>query len=237
MPKREAGSRTDPNGWMVTFSDLLNLLLTFFVLLMSMSAMDKQFIEKSLEFFGVGSGFGIGESARESRLWEDERLQLRRKILKELLALEQPEALDLERIPDELRGAVEVDVDSKNVVLRFASSLFFEPGRSTPTPEAERIIETISPVISKMGSPVEVRGYTDDRPISTAKFPSNWDLSIDRAVKIVRLLEAYGVDSKLLSAVGLAHLFPVADNSTPEGRARNRRVEIVIHTAEERDGV
>ena len=91
----------------------------------------------------------------------------------------------------------------------------------------------VASVLSKLAYQVKIKGHTDSSPISSSQYPSNWELSSARASTVVRILVDNGVPPRYISAEGYAHYHPVATNDTPQGRARNRRVEIVY----ERDGI
>jgi len=107
--------------------------------------------------------------------------------------------------------------------------VLFRTGEAVLRPEARPFIQAISEVLIELDRQVRVEGHTDNVPISTVQFPSNWELSATRAVTVVRTLsEQYGLQADHLIAVGHADSRPLADNLTPEHRAKNRRVEIVV---------
>jgi chemotaxis protein MotB len=107
--------------------------------------------------------------------------------------------------------------------------VLFRSGESVLRPEARPFIQAIGDVLIELDRHVRVEGHTDNVPISTVQFPSNWELSATRAVTVVRALsEQYGVQSDHLTAVGHADSRSITDNLTPESREKNRRVEIVV---------
>ena len=114
------------------------------------------------------------------------------------------------------------------IEIELSSSLLFPSGDAIPNNQAFDIIEKLAKILAPYENPVHVEGFTDNVPISTVLFPSNWELSTARAASIVRLLAMDGVDPSRLAAVGYGEFQPVADNATPEGRARNRRVVLVV---------
>jgi chemotaxis protein MotB len=128
-----------------------------------------------------------------------------------------------------LGGGVGLRVERRGLVVTIASDkVLFEPGQATLRPEGRQLIHQLAPPLATLPNPLRIEGHTDDVPIS-GTFPSNWELSTARATTVLREIEsAHAVAPSRLSATGFADQRPVASNSTPEGRARNRRVEIVV---------
>jgi chemotaxis protein MotB len=114
------------------------------------------------------------------------------------------------------------------VEIELNSSLLFPSGDAIPTDRAFMIIEKIAKILAPYENPVHIEGFTDNLPINTPQFPSNWELSTARAASIVRMLAMDGVNPGRLAAVGYGEFQPLADNATAEGRTRNRRVVLVI---------
>lgn len=112
--------------------------------------------------------------------------------------------------------------------LELSSSLLFPSGDAIPHQDAFDIIEKISAILAPFDNPIQIEGFTDNMPISTAQYPTNWELSAARAASIVRMLAMDGVQPERLAAVGYGEFQPIADNTDAVGRARNRRVVLVI---------
>ncbi len=112
--------------------------------------------------------------------------------------------------------------------LEIQTDILFPSGVAVPSKEAEGILQRLGDVFSRFQNPIRVEGHTDNIPIRTVQFPSNWELSAARASSVVRLLRSRGVDSKRLAVVGLGEEHPLEDNATVAGRNRNRRVILVI---------
>jgi chemotaxis protein MotB len=106
--------------------------------------------------------------------------------------------------------------------------MLFRPGEAELQDEAVSTLAEVAKILAEQKMPIEVDGHTDNLPISTLQFPSNWELSSARASSVVRLFIEQGIDAKLLKATGFADNFPVLPNDTLEGRARNRRVAITV---------
>jgi len=123
-------------------------------------------------------------------------------------------------------GQVNVSEGAHGIMVEVNAGVLFKPGEADLSAKMREPLRAIAEVFATENFPVTVEGHTDDLPIATSRFPSNWQLSAARAAAVVRLFEGAGVDPSRLSAIGLAEQQPVADNLTPEGRARNRRVAI-----------
>jgi chemotaxis protein MotB len=130
---------------------------------------------------------------------------------------------------DEGMAQIDLSQVATGVVLRLKEKLLFDSGEAILTEEAREQLDPVGRIIQRIGAPVEIQGHTDDRPIRSGRFPSNWELSTARAISVLRYLSALaGVETRLLSAVGYAEFNPLADNSTEAGRATNRRVDVVF---------
>lgn len=133
-------------------------------------------------------------------------------------------------------GEVEIKSNGEWIEVNIQASVLFPSGSAVLQPEAQTILGNLALVLKDSTNPVHVEGYTDDVPIETPQFPSNWELSAARAASVVRLFQEQKLDPARLAAVGYAEFHPVADNKTEEGRARNRRISLVIskNAAEEK---
>jgi chemotaxis protein MotB len=126
------------------------------------------------------------------------------------------------------KGDVRVRLTPLGVVIDIHDTVLFESGQADLTPQAQQLLEQIAGVLQTVPYPIQVNGYTDDRPIHTAQFRSNWALSAARAVSVVEMFISQGVKPDQLVAAGYGQYHPVASNATAQGRAANRRVSIVI---------
>jgi chemotaxis protein MotB len=114
------------------------------------------------------------------------------------------------------------------LVISLSEAGFFAPGEAVIDAQADEVINTIAESVKTTSASIRIEGHTDSTPISNAKFPSNWELSTARAASVLVRLTEKGIAPERLSAAGYAGFQPVADNATPEGRAQNRRVDVVI---------
>ena len=125
---------------------------------------------------------------------------------------------------------VQTVIERRGLVVRvLTDNLLYESGSATLQPGADKLLDEVAQLLNLDSShPITVEGHTDNQPISNAQFPSNWELSTARATNVVRFLISQGVNRYRLGAVGYADLHPIDSNATAAGRARNRRVEIVL---------
>lgn len=128
-----------------------------------------------------------------------------------------------------LESSIHLEAQERGLVVRFADQVFFDLGQAELKPEALEILANISPMLRDLPNPIRVEGHTDNLPINTARYPSNWELSTARATSVIRhLVEEENFSPFRLSAAGYGEYRSVRDNDTPENRAVNRRVDIVI---------
>ncbi|MDH3452055.1 MAG: OmpA family protein [Gammaproteobacteria bacterium] len=225
--------REDAAPWMVTYGDMMTLLLVFFILLYTVFYFQTEDFKRDLsqleiEVDGNGTTISVLDYARELR--EDGR-QVR---LEEATGLRQQRARVLEEIREIAnennwhQNATATAVGDK-VKITLDGSALFASGRAELTPQADRIFADMLQTFQNYPDyQIKISGHTDNVPISTAKFSSNWELSAVRATTVLRFFTERGIDARRLTATGYADLFPIDGSDTPEGRARNRRVEFVL---------
>lgn len=220
--------------WMVTFGDMMSLLLTFFVLLLSFANMD---MIKYKEVLGsVEKAFGtqkerliLGTLEEEPEIKKDvpkypkeTQREIKKKKLVELLN---------DRVREEnLTESVSVIEDQKGVRLEIQGGIMFKPGGIILLPGAKALFQKLIPIIRTSGSPkISVEGHSDNVPFSNARFTSNWELSAARAGSVVSyLIENGRLPKRKFVVEGYADNRNITDNSTPAKRAANRRVAIVF---------
>ncbi len=243
-PEEEAKKeRSGAPGWMATFADLVTLLMCFFVLLFAMSTTQQETYKELVKSLRSALGAqAVPESGTREGLTmhavpseepsENQQIdELGGMIEKELedIVSEVRELV----LFNKLGGEVSVTKTEDGVVITMSDLLLFAQGGTTLSPKGLDILEKVAFVLAKLAYHVKIKGHTDNEPISSARFPSNWELSSARASTVVRLLVQNGVPPFYVSAEGYAQYHPVATNDTAQGRARNRRVEIVY----ERDSI
>lgn len=150
----------------------------------------------------------------------------------------------IERLEDEVLAAMAPLIDADMIKVRRVSywleveintSFLFASGSATVAPDAVPAIQRLAVLLKDAGVRLQVEGHTDSVPISTAQFPSNWELSAGRAASVVHLLAGYGIDPATMAAVGYGEYRPVASNESPEGRRQNRRVLIIVMSGKNED--
>lgn len=239
MAKKEKApaAEVDPKGWMLTFSDLVTLLLTFFVMLLSMSTMDMQKVQKILSSFsGGGPGvLGMTDTGQISPM-EEKLRQLTQLSLDELpkdkllekvfVGKKEPGA---ESIFGEMKDIKVVKRDD-GLALVFGAKLLFAPGRADLNPDAMPLVAKLAMIMRRVDRPVSIEGHTDDIPPSgQGKFATNWDLSLARALSLEEILvDKFGVSPWRMRVAAMGSTRPIADNKTEAGRAENRRIEVVF---------
>ena len=126
-------------------------------------------------------------------------------------------------------GKIQLNMEARGLVVSLRAAAFFPSGEATITPAMYPTIEKLADVIGKLPNPLRLEGHTDNRPISNDRFHSNWELSAARSIAMLELLnERYNVPRERMAIVGYADIAAIASNDTEEGRAKNRRVDIVI---------
>lgn len=264
--KQEDAPKGSP-AWMATFSDLMNLLLCFFVLLFSMSSIDEVKQEKVAASFNqmfsvfeggaqaIGDGMLISNGVSQlNELDEfinstgkmDEGQTIDENIAKDLaeaqeqleeaqmeeseaLAEKVQEALDERNLEDE----VDVAFTAQYVQLTLKGALLFDSGSTLLKDDAKPILDQVGLILERYAEgTIEIEGHTDNVPMSGAKYSNNNELSSGRALSVFDyILSITNLDPANIKHSGRGEYLPVADNSTPEGRAKNRRVEIKIYNS------
>ncbi len=217
-------------GWVVTFGDMMSLLLTFFIMLLSFSNTN---VQKFKELLGsVEKAFGVQrEKIILTRVGQKTPIDLmgsaenqrdaKKDALLNLLAQSLTE--------QNLEGDVTVRKTDRGVLLQIKGSMMFDPGEAILKDKAKKMFEKLIPIIKKSPYEVIVEGHTDNLPIKSDKYPSNWELSSARAGTVVRFfIEKGNLNPKRFTAEGFADTRPTLPNDTPEHRAQNRRVNIVF---------
>ncbi len=222
-------------GWIVTFADLLSLLLGFFVLLLSASSTQIakfEAVSGSLkDALGMRSELDLSDQAERNALIAALESQTAEKNPASPAQLLQELQEMLAELDGRSRGIA--TITNEGIVLNISGDLMFASGETALSPEAMQVLDRIGDYALQSGRPLDVIGHTDNVPIATALYPSNWELSAARAGSAVRYLAERGVDARRMRAIGRASTQPVESNSTAEGRALNRRVEFIFNLRQE----
>lgn len=260
--KRKKVTQAGSPPWMATYSDLMSLLLTFFILLFSMSVVSEERFREVAESLRMAIGSSSdsildnqGDAAGDYDF--DEYGELSEFEDVDAGELEPEESVMFqETIPEEvhdlyetvtnymevegLESDISLSRDQEGVYIDIQEAILFDPGSATLKTSGREAIGSLAGLFELFENEIIVEGYTDDIPMSNLRFPSNWELSVERAVSVLRYLsEEYSVEPTRLSARGYGEHRPIVPNDSTENRAQNRRVNIVIvheHRKEETNG-
>jgi len=238
-PEDIIGSEEDDGSgdWILTYADMVTLLLCFFVLLFAMSSVKEETFEQLVKSLtrAIGKQNVPEAGTREGLMMQNLPAEKEIDAVDELGGLVQKEIQEIETKVREfimfnnLQGQVKVEKEELGILITLSDLVLFPTGKAKMTSVGLEIMEKLYEIIKQFPQYyIRIKGHTDNVPISTAKFESNWELSANRACEVVRFLIERGINPKMLSAEGYAKYHPVATNDNPEGRAKNRRVEIKI---------
>jgi chemotaxis protein MotB len=217
--------------WLLTYADMITLLMAFFIMMYSMSVLNLQKFREVA--FSIRSGFGGAlEGGSYGRVPEG-KPTIREPIRSEVPTGRLPDVADeLQRYIRQrhLQKQVHTRVEERGLVVSLVSDyVLFDIGSADLRPSARPLLDTIAKIIVDIPNAINVEGHTCSLPIHTARFPSNWELSTQRATAVVRyLMERHGIPANRLAAAGYADSKPLVTNDTEANRRRNRRVDIVI---------
>jgi len=231
--KKGGGAPMGEGGWLVTFSDLTTLLLTFFVLLLTMSSMDRSVLTKVSLFtqdLGQMEKKGSGKVATRQRLLQ-ELLERPWEVMEKVERIKDLLFPDEELPPDISRSTLDDNLlvlkRPEGVALVLTEKLLFPPGGYELSAPAKKLLDQVGVVFTATEADVNISGYTDSAP---AQQPDNLTLSGLRAMSVLEYFLSRGVPDRRFSVAGYGPFWPIADNDTPQGQARNRRVEILLRT-------
>jgi chemotaxis protein MotB len=241
--------RENHDRWLVSYADFITLLFAFFVVMYAISSVNQgkyKVLTTSLgTAFGTsqeGDGTGSRTAApnqanpnpdtrkgyslikpfpqihRRTSKWQQQR--------EDMIAM--ATALSAQLEAQISAGKLQVIQNNRGIRIDIASHLLFAPGSAELQPDAELVLQDIVSPLSTVGLYLQVEGHTDNQPIHTAQFYSNWELSAVRASSVVRLLVQMGIAESRLSAVGYGESQPMDSNESESGRAKNRRVSIMV---------
>ena len=234
--------------WLIPYADLLTLLLALFIVLFAASNVDKEKFAAIAQAFNIemgGSSAGIlppggvgvnpnfpahppsaspspsptGENGIEGEFEEKELHDLQK------LQIELEEYFKEEN----LHANVGMHIDERGLVISFNNSVLFDSGKADIRSEYVPLLTKMGVIIKRLNHHIRVEGHTDNLPIHSSRFPSNWELSVTRATTVVKIfIDNSSIEPEMLAAVGYGESRPVTVNDTVEGRAKNRRVDVIL---------
>jgi len=219
-------ARSDGQSWLIVYLDVITLLLAMFILLVNQP--QQEFLVEDTKILQDRLQPEIVE-AQQTTFTDAEDEKLAESPL--------PSPEQQQNIAEEIRKQLEtiqgddlvVQVDPGTISLQLPEAILFETGKSDLLEGADLLLESVAPIIMQYDYPVSVEGHTDNVPIASAQYPSNWELSSARASVVIRKLVELGVPFTRLKAIGFADTNPIDSNDTVDGRRNNRRVNIIIH--------
>ena len=257
--EKENGER-----WLLTYSDLITLLMIFFVVLYSMSKVDAEKFQAVAESLNKALGGGTsskielstnpagpslfqtgtpstkitapgkGEDPNNTAYTDptangENKNAGQGNVDAEKMSIDAIKAkLDKFAVDNGIQTTLVTSIEERGLVVRIQETLLFQSGSAVITTQARAILEKISTVLAVVPNQIKVEGHTDNLPISTAQFPSNWELSVIRATNVVQILQSDGITPDRLSAAGYGEYRPISSNNTDAGRGKNRRIDLII---------
>lgn len=230
MSRERISRRKEPESsggtWLSTYADMVTLLLCFFVLLFAFSNVDEERFQSVMSAFRGGLGVLDG-SPVVNIIDTGISNNISELAMEQLMGLHDSLSQFLQ--DEGIERSVSLSMDERGLTIRFADQILFDLGKADLKPEAIEILNHLSPILKELPNPIRVEGHTDDLPINTPIFPSNWELSTHRATNVIRyLVENAGFDPTKLSAAGYGEFRPIVENDSSVNRALNRRVDIII---------
>jgi len=244
--KKKPPEHENHERWLVSYADFITLLFAFFVVMFATSQSDKgkaqqvsESVKRALEGEKMSSvvaailGGTVTDTGQGNAMMkgpggaktssDDKKDQKLAELLPSLKYLSEALKKEIDA------GQIQISMQARGLVVSFNQAALFAPGEDVISTGAYDGLGKVAGALGKMPNPVRLEGHTDSTPINTARFHSNWELSSARSIAILELLSTrYGIDRTRLSIAGYADTAPVAPNDTEEGRAKNRRADIVI---------
>lgn len=265
--KKEPEKHANHERWLVSYGDFITLLFAVFVTMYAMSQTDKKKVEEIAASMRESFGYSTTAAGQKGILEsKDMRLIPAIKPEMAVIPITnkmppagpklggkdkgQGKAKAEEKDFKEIQSSIEaylvkhgaqnkvaIGITRRGLVVSLKEAGFFDSGSAVIKPAGYQLLNTILEAMTGYSNPLRVEGHTDNIPISTSQFPSNWELSVSRATNVLRYLQkSYDVEPAKLSATGYAEFRPTIENTTPENRAKNRRVDIVLLSGEAEQG-
>lgn len=226
--KKEKEGIEEPSApfWMTTFSDMMTLLLVFFVLILSYSTIELEKFKGAMSSMKGALGImpEMGSSIPSPKIRFNERMTPRNVDIKKRMD-------NFEKAMKEagMQGKFEAEATASGIHIRLGDNVLYDIGKAGIKHTAFPILAEISEILKDGSKEIYVEGHTDNVPINTPKYPSNWELSTARAMSVIRYLnQVQKIPMKKMAAVGHGEHRPMVPNTSRSNRAKNRRVEIFI---------
>jgi len=215
--KKKVPERSGNPVWLTTFADVMSLMLTFFVMLFAATHLDKSKMEDTLG--SLRGALGMMDRTKPVIVSSPEIVRESEQIA---------EKIHYAVVSRGMGSEVQVKLVKGGVRISLASPILFDLGKAGLRPQILPLLDEISAIIKPLPNEIIVEGHTDNLPIHTERFPSNWELSAARAISVARYFIQEGITPSRIGVVGYADSRPLFPNDTPEHRQKNRRVEIFV---------
>jgi chemotaxis protein MotB len=230
--RKSLEDRENLERWLLTYADLITLLLAFFVMLYVFSKQDtKKYDAMAMELKAIFSGESglvdkggrTGSNASDSSSTGPSNEEIIRQLREQLNIISGTDGSDKN---------FSIINDERGVVIRIMDQAFYDLGKADLKEKAVKTLDKIAPVLKTLKNEIRIEGHTDNVPINTEEFRSNWELSVRRATEVVKyLIEKGDLSPQRISAAGYGEYRPVAANDSDSNRALNRRIEIIVVNA------
>jgi chemotaxis protein MotB len=239
----EEKEKENSERWLLTYSDMITLLLVLFIMMYTISTVDTNKFKAISQQLNIMLGDSTSVAADSGiQGSNDEVLNSFDNLVTESpspspSSTKTPIAGTRQSIEDELQNLVNssglgtvvtVQSEQRGVVVSFQEALLFPSGSADINREGKTVLAKVADIINSVDNYISVEGSTDNVPIRSSRFPSNWELASQRAINVLKQLVGFGVHSTRISATSYGQYRPVTDNSSGKGKARNRRVDIVF---------
>ena len=244
--KKKAPEAENHERWLISYADFITLLFAFFVVMFASSQTDKgkaqevsDSVKKALDGEKLssiiaavlgGSADNVGKGNAMMRGPGGTKKSTEEKKAQKVAELVPSFQVLSEELKTEIAsGRIKLNMEPRGLVVSFTQAALFPSGQDTISPDNYDALEKVAAAIAKIPNPVRLEGHTDSVPINTPRFRSNWELSAARSIALLELFTGkFGLPRERLSIAGYADNAPLASNDTEEGRAKNRRVDVVI---------
>ena len=255
--KQEPEKHVNHERWLVSYADFITLLFAVFVVLYAMGQSDKKKVEEVMKSISESFGMAKAGTSPKVNVIDSQTITVIPALKPEVKTapIERPHSGQGKTRADEkdfrqIKAAIEaylvkkgaqhkvsLEITRRGLIVSLKEVGFFASGQADIKPEAYELINTIAEVVTQYNNPLRLEGHTDNIPISTAQFPSNWELSTARATHALKyLMKNFDIEAGKISATGYAEFRPLGENVTAEGRAKNRRVDLVMVSTEAERG-
>jgi chemotaxis protein MotB len=222
--------------WVITFADMVTLLMVFFILLFAIGTVEQEKWRQIKESLREALGADAVEELGTQQGLDVIQTQVDKQTVHavdEVGAMVNREMIDIISEVDEfvfknkLSGEVRVSSDERGAVITISDVVVFPPGSADMTSKGRKTLRQVFDVLNQFNYNVKVEGHTDNTPIHTLRYPSNWELSASRASEVAHMLIDDGFPPERLSVEGFAEFRPIVPNTSAENRSKNRRIEVV----------